>query len=191
LATARTEFTLASDKDSIRPLIGLGGVYFDYAQCLPPEVRFESDALASALGNYQQALQLAKAQNELTLLNRAQLGLGQVYQIQGDAFADNQQIDEAAQAYAQALDWLTATVTALKPLEQYRLLTHTYLTRGIVYEHQAEITADGTVQQDLYAKALADYGACAQQSGALSTDIVLQSTAKLCQDYAKQVKSPQ
>ncbi len=189
LAIARSEFTLASAKDYIRPLIGLGGVYFGYAQCLPPEVRFESDALASALTNYQQALQLAKAQNEPALLNRAQLGLGQVYQIQGDAYADNQQIAEATQAYVQALEWLNATVTALKPQEQYRLLTHTYLTRGIVYEHQAEMATETTVQQDLVAKALADYGACAKQAGALSTDIVLQSTAKLCQDYAKQVQS--
>jgi tetratricopeptide (TPR) repeat protein len=189
LATARDEFTQASDKAYIRPLIGLGGVYFDYAQCLPPEARFESDALSSALANYTQALQLAEEQKEPELVSRAQLGLGQVYQIQGDAFADNQQIEEAKHAYAQALTWLNATIEALKPLQQYRLLTHTYLTRGIVYEHQAEIATEATARHDLYSKALADYADCTKQSGALSTDIVLLSTAKLCQSYAKQVPS--
>lgn len=190
LATARDEFTAAS-KDAptyIRPIIGLGGVYFDYAQCLPPEVRFESDELASGLATYQKALQLAKEQKESALIYRAQLGLGQMYQLQGDAFADSNQSDQAKQAYAQALTWLDPTIDALKPLEQYRLLTHAYLTRGIINEHQAEIVTDPAVRQSFYAKALADYGDCAKQSGALSTDIVLQSTAKLCQTYAKQVQ---
>jgi tetratricopeptide (TPR) repeat protein len=168
LQDAEEAFNQALDinGDYARAHIGLGGVYYQRAQYLPPELRLETADLDQAILEYTKAFERGSDSLGTQIALKGRLGLGFAYRLQGEAYLHREEYDKAETAYAQAIEYIEAGLPLIN-LENHRLLAQTYLALGTAYHAQAHLLL---VQEDihgsrqLYQNAHDAYSECIRQA---------------------------
>ncbi len=193
LANAQAAFEAALQRNPAyaRAQIGLGGVYLDRAQHIPPAQRLQTPDLSAALSAYQQAVNDAPGSPGAYIDSKARLSLASAWILQGEAYRDLERMPEANDSFNQAIQ---AAETALVPLAQsgqFRILAQAYLTLGEANHEQGhlkQVQGDLAASRAFFQTASENYSKCIQQKDAAVTDKILavQIVAGLCQPY-KQV----
>lgn len=178
LEQAEEAFTRAlnANPQYARAHIGLGGVYYERAQQLPPDLRMETGDLTQAIDEYTKAVEKGPASPGTQIELKGRLGLGTAYRLQGETFLHLGQNDEAAQAYGKAIAQLEA-VLPLVNVDYHRLLAQGYLALGAAYQGQGHallVQAETEQSQLALEKAQAAYAACITQADQEPYDTFLQ-----------------
>ena len=182
---------LAINPNYSRSHIGLGGVYFQQAQQLPPEQRVQSDPLDLAIGQYEQAVEAALALAETQIELKGRLGLGLAQRLKADAYLRTGQYDQAASAFDLAIAQIEAAL-ALLSQNQHRLSAQAYLGLGAAYEGKAYlaryIQQDEASSKPLYEDARTAYVHCVEHANQSIYDELLQKLKNFCDPYSQEVQ---
>ncbi len=177
--------------DYVRAHIGLGGVYFQRAQQLPPEQRLQTDDLNLAIAEYKLVYENSPDSSNDQVKIKGLLSLGKAYRLQGEAYLHAGQNDRAEPVYTLAIDKITAATKLLDP-DQHRLLAQAYLGLGAAYEGKAYIRSAGgdkAASKPLYQEAQTAYSQCVKEADAEVYDASLQEIkTKYCVPYSEAVQ---
>ena len=194
LAQAETAFSesLNINPEYTRGHIGLGGVFFQKAQDMPPEERLQAENLNLAITHYRQALENALQSAETQIEIKSRLGLGISYRLQGDAYVHAQQYDKADSVYELAIEEIESAL-ALLSQDQHRLIAQTYLGLGAAYEGRAYITRyikqNEAESKLFYEDAHTAYERCVDHADKEFYDSLLQEIKTVyCSPYRQEVK---
>jgi len=194
LTEAETAFkkALELNPDYARAHIGLGGVYFQRAQTLPPEQRLQTDDLNLTIAEYTLAFEHNPDTANDQVKIKALLSLGKAYRLQGETYFHAKEYDPAASLYDLAIAKITEAIKLLDPT-QHRLLAQAYLGLGAAYEGKAYITryvkGDQAAGKPLYQEAYTAYTQCITQADAEFYDSQLQEIkTKYCAPYSAEVQ---
>jgi tetratricopeptide (TPR) repeat protein len=164
LDQAETAFqrSLEINSDYARAHIGLGGVYHNRAQRLPPESRLDADSIERALAQYQLAIDKSDPGAEGATALKGHLGLGTAYRLRGEAYLHRSSRRQAISDFDQAIGQFEDALTMIAP-DEHRLLAQTYLWLGTAQHERAHaLEAASGVQssQSAYEDAYAAYEQC-------------------------------
>jgi len=157
---------LSLNADYARAHIGLGGVYYQRAQYLPPDLRLETRDLDRAIAEYEQAVEKGANSLGTQVPLKGRLGLGFAYRLQGEAYLHRGEYEQAIAAFDQASAYLEAALPLIGD-DQHRLLAQSYLALGATYHQKAHVLyVQGRLEESgpIYEKARAAYTECITQA---------------------------
>ncbi len=143
------ENALNSNPDYAKANIGLGSVYFLRAQRLQPaQARLESPDMQQTFDQYAEALARSQRDEDSQVETFATFALGTAYFLQGQAYRNAGQTDQARAAFDDAIQRIEATLEPLHAMDQRRFLGQAYHALGLAYVQEAELAVEGgdTVQ---------------------------------------------
>ncbi len=169
-----------------RALFGMGNVYREIAQALPPAERLDTDDLIRSIEKYKQALDAAREKPGGPVVIKARIGLGSAYRLQGEAYL-------FAGDYSQADEWFELSIQELQRAtlmageDDERLQASAYQWLGTAYEQQAFVRytqGDTAGEQALLQQAISAYTQCIEYSDAQPQDWFLANLkAEYCLPY--------
>jgi tetratricopeptide (TPR) repeat protein len=183
---------LEINSDYARAHIGLGGVYYQRAQFLPPDLRLETADLDRAILEYTKAMEGGDDSLATQVALKGRLGLGFAYRLQGEAYLHSQIYDQAETAFARAVEYIEAGLPLINE-DDHRLLAQTYLALGAGYQQQAHLLL---VQEDIpgsrqqFQNARDAYSECLRQVASAKTydDDLKRLRDDRCQPYQNDVQ---
>jgi tetratricopeptide (TPR) repeat protein len=193
LAEAEAAFRQALDINPayVRAHIGLGGVYFQRAQHLPPAERLQTNDLIQAIEQYRLAVEQDLGAAGIQLKLKGYLGLGVAYRLQGEAYLHAGNFANADTSFDRAITELNQAV-ALLTQDQHRLLAQAYLGLGSAYEQKAHIRyvqQNTTASKPLFEEAADAYQQCSDHADQEFYDSLLQDLkSKYCDPYRQDVQ---
>lgn len=175
-----------------RARIGLGGVYLQRGQHLPPAERLQTNYLTLSIEQYQLAVEAGVKSAESQVELRGHLGLGSAHRLLGEAQLHAGQYTEADPNFDQAIAEINRAL-ALLPPNQHRLLAQAYLDLGAAYEQKAYVrqVQQGKAQsKPWYEEALSAYQQCSNQADQEFYDSLLQELkTNYCDPYRQDVQA--
>jgi len=187
------EKALSLNPNYARAYIGLGGIYYDQAQNIQPvSERLKTDDLDNAIGQYQQALTLARSAKDHEVELSAHFALGSAYRLKGEAYVYLNQFDVADAWFTQTIQEIAAGRELISP-DEHRLLGIAYAVLGTAYHEKAHarlVQGDRADSQNLFEQALAAYDQCIKEADAAPEDQILADKVKAasCVPYKQQVE---
>jgi tetratricopeptide (TPR) repeat protein len=137
-AEAAFQEAIALNPDYARAYNGLGSAHFLRAQRVEPAERLvEPSDLAAAITNYEEALVLARAQDNVQIEHLALLSLGTAYRLEGESHYIRSEFEPALTAFARAEDHLTQAYFA--DGANYRLSAQGYQSLGLAHFQRADV----------------------------------------------------
>jgi hypothetical protein len=183
---------LAINPDYTRAHIGLGGVYFQRAQLLPPEQRLQTDYLDLTIEQYTLAVEGGSDSPGAQVEIKGLLALGKAYRIQAEAYLHAGEYDSADPIYDITIEKIQKAIERLSQ-DQHRLLAEAYLGLGVAYEQKAYIQqyvrGNKTESKSLYEAAQTAYDKCVKEADEEFYDSQLQNVkTKYCSPYSEDVQ---
>lgn len=192
-ARAAFEKALSLNPDYARAHIGLGSTYYESAQDLASPVdRLQNPDLAHAMDEYQQALTLARRQQDRRVELQAHFALGTAYRLKGEAFLFQNQLDQADSFLDLTIQEINRGLELITP-DQHRLLGHADLAMATAYHQKAHIRltqGNRAESKTLFDQANDWYSQCIKQADASPEDQFLADKIKAaaCVPYKKDVE---
>jgi tetratricopeptide (TPR) repeat protein len=139
-AEAAFQEAIALNPDYARAYNGLGSAHFLRAQRVEPAERLaEPSNLAAAIENYEEALALARAQDNAQIEHLALLSLGTAYRLEGESRYIRGEFEPALAAFARAEDHLAQALTYFTDGANYRLTAQGYQSLGLAHFQRADV----------------------------------------------------
>ena len=174
-----------------RAYIGLGGVYFQRAQQVPPQELLQNQSLNLALEAYQHTVEGGNNSPDDQTELKGLLALGKTYRLLGQAYLFSQNYDQAVPAYDQAIAYIQKAINLLAP-DQHRLLAEAFLSLGAAYQGQAHSRlagGDKPGSKTLFQQAKSSYDRCVTEADAEFYDSTAQDIkSKYCGPYSAEVQ---
>jgi tetratricopeptide (TPR) repeat protein len=174
-----------------RAHIGLGGVYFQQTQLLPPEQRLQTDYLDLAIEQYILAVEGGSDSPGAQVEIKGLLALGKAYRLQAEAYLHAGEYETAGPIYDMAIEKIQKAIERLSQ-DQHRLLAEAHLGLGVAYEGKAHIryvAGDKTESKFLYEAAHAAYTKCVKEADEEFYDSQLQNVkTNYCSPYSEDVQ---